>query len=90
MPCILLILVLLFPRVALVVTFLSTTYLDTAFHNFLALILGFIFLPLTTLLYAWMVHTGLPAAGINLLWLMVVALVDLGAVGGGVRNRWGA
>ena len=89
MPCLLLILILLFPRVALVVLFLFTSYLDTAFHNVLVLILGFIFLPLTTLLYAWMVHSGLPVAGVNLLWLMLAALIDLGAVGGGVRNRWG-
>lgn len=89
MACLLLILVLAFPRVALVLLFLFTTYLDSVFHNVLILILGFIFLPLTTLLYAWMVHSGLPIAGINFLWLFIAALIDLGAIGGGARNRWG-
>ena len=89
MPCLLLLLVLLFPRIAIAVLFLFTTYLDTAFHNVLILILGFIFLPLTTLLYAWMIHSGLPTVGVNLLWLLIAALIDLGAVGGGVRSRRG-
>ena len=89
MPCLLLILVLLFPRLALALLFLFTTYLDTVFHNILILIAGFIFLPLTTLIYAWMIHNGMPAAGINLLWLMIAALIDLGAVGGGFGRRWG-
>jgi hypothetical protein len=88
MPCLLLILIVLFPRVALAVLYLFTTYLDTVFHNILVLIAGFIFLPLTTLLYAWMVHSGLPVGGINLLWLMLAALIDLGGIGGGVRRRW--
>ena len=67
MPCCLLILILLFPRVALALLFLFTRYLTGPFHhNLLFLILGFIFLPLTTLLYAWMFHQGMPVEGINL------------------------
>lgn len=88
MACLFLILVLAFPRVALVLLFLFTRYLDTVFHNVLILILGFIFLPLTTLLYAWMVHSALPVAGINLVWLFITALIDVGALGGGARSRW--
>jgi hypothetical protein len=90
MACLLLLLIVLFPRVALALLFLFTTYLDPVFHNILILIAGFIFLPLTTLLYAWMIHSGLAAGGVNLLWLMLAALVDLGAVGGGARHRWGS
>ena len=89
MPCLLVLLILLFPRVALALLFLFTTYLDRVFHNVLILIAGFIFLPLTTLLYAWMFHNGMPAYGINLLWLMIAALIDLGAVGGGFGRRLG-
>ena len=88
MPCCLLILILLFPRVALALLFLFTQYLNGPYmHNILVLILGFIFLPLTTLLYAWMFHNGMPAAGINLLWLMIAALIDLGMVGGGYHHH---
>ena len=88
MPCCLLILILLFPRVALAVLFLFTRYLNGPFHhNLLVLILGFVFLPLTTLLYAWMFHQGMPVEGIYVLWLLIAALVDLGMVGGGYRHH---
>jgi hypothetical protein len=87
MPCLFLILVLAFPRVALALLFLFTHYLDRAFQSILVLILGFLFLPLTTLLYAWMINTHVAVAGINLLWLLIAALVDLGAMGGGYNRR---
>lgn len=88
MGCCLIILILLFPRVALALLFLFTHYLNAPYaRNILVLILGFIFLPLTTLLYAWMFHNGMPAEGINLLWLMIAALVDLGMVGGGYHQH---
>lgn len=88
MGCCLFVLILLFPRVALAVLFLFTRYLNGPYHhNLLVLILGFIFLPLTTLVYAWMFHAGMAVEGINVLWLLVAALVDLGMVGGGYRRH---
>lgn len=89
MPCLILLLTLLFPRLALVLLFFFTHYLDRAFHNFLILILGFLFLPFTTLVYAWLVNSALPIAGINILWLIIAAIVDLGSWGHGYsRRRW--
>src|ERR1700733_1632642 len=87
MPCLFLILILAFPRVGLALLFLFTHYLDRAFSSIFVLILGFIFLPITTLVYAWMINSHLPAAGINLLWLLIAALVDLGSLGGGYNRR---
>ena len=88
MPCIFLIVILLFPRVALALLWLFTHYLDRAFHNtILLLILGFIFLPFTTLVYAWMVNSGLPIAGINLLWLLIAVIADMGSMGHGYSRR---
>jgi hypothetical protein len=88
MPCLILIVFLAFPRLALALLFLFTHYLDRPFlHSVLVLILGFIFLPLTTLAYAWMINSGLPVQGINLLWLLIAALIDLGAMGGGYSRR---
>ena len=88
MPCLFLIVILLFPRVALALLWLFTQYLDRAFHHtILLLILGFIFLPFTTLVYAWMVNSGLPVAGINLLWLLLAVLADLGSGGHGYSRR---
>jgi len=90
MPCLLLLLIVLFPRVALALLFFLSTYLDRAYHNnLLLLILGFIFLPLTTLAYAWMFNSGMPVAGINILYLLVAAILDLGLAGGGYRHHRG-
>ncbi|HEY6341775.1 MAG TPA: hypothetical protein VIY49_09805 [Bryobacteraceae bacterium] len=90
MPCLLLLGILLLPRVALVLMWLFTTYLQRAFHNSLVLlVLGFIVLPLTTIVYAWEVNNGLPLAGINLLWLLIAVIIDLGGFGGSVRGRSG-
>ena len=89
MACLLLLLILAFPRVGIVLLFLFTHYLDRAFSSILVLILGFLFLPITTLVYAWMFNSGLPIAGINLLWLLIAALIDLGSLGGGYSRRRG-
>jgi hypothetical protein len=87
MPCFLLLVILTFPRIALVLIWIFSTYLQSAFHNGLVLpVLGFIFLPLTTIVYAWELNSGMPTTGINLLWLLVAVVVDLGGLGGGAHR----
>ena len=91
MPCLLLILFLAFPRIALALLFFFSNYLERAYHGMILPLLGFFFLPLTTLAYAWMVNTRQPIAGINLVILIVAIVVDLGGLGGGEyhrRSRW--
>lgn len=88
MPCLLLIVILMFPRITLAVMWLSSTYLQRAFPDNLVLpLLGFLFLPLTTLVYAWELNSGMPTTGINLLWLLIAVIIDLGLLGGGARSR---
>jgi hypothetical protein len=87
MPCLLLILVLAFPRVILALVFFFSTYLERAYHGLILPFLGFIFVPLTTLVYAWMVNTGQPIAGVNLLILVVAVVIDMGGLGGGEYHR---
>jgi hypothetical protein len=87
MPCLLLILFVAFPRIALVLIFLFSTYLQRAYHGLLLPFIGFLFLPLTTLAYAWMANTGLPTTGTNLLILIVAVVIDLGGLGGGAYHR---
>jgi hypothetical protein len=90
MPCLLLLVITLFPRVTLLVIWFLSTYLQRAFHGALLVpLLGFIFLPLTTIVYAWEVNSGLPTAGINLLWLLIAVLIDLGGIGGGATRSRG-
>ena len=91
MACLLVLLLAAFPRVALVLVFLLSNYLERAYHGLLIPLFGFIFLPLTTLAYAWMVNTAQPLAGFNLILLLVTVLIDLGGLGGSEyhrRSRW--
>ena len=87
MPCLLLILFLAFPRIALVLLFLFSNYLQHAYHGLLLPLVGFLFLPLTTLAYAWMANTGRPTTGVNLIILIVAVVIDLGGLGGAYRRR---
>jgi hypothetical protein len=91
MPCLLLILFVAFPRIALLLLFFLTTYLQHAFQSLLVLLIGFLFLPLTTLVYAWMVNSHMPVIGLNLIILIIAVIVDIGSLGGGEyhrRTRW--
>jgi hypothetical protein len=91
MPCLLVILFVAFPRIALLLIFFLSNYLQHAYNNLIVPLLGFIFLPLTTLAYAWMVNTHQALAGINVIILVIAVIVDLGGIGGGEyhrRSRW--
>jgi hypothetical protein len=73
--------------------FLTSNYLQRAYHGLLLPLLGFLFLPLTTLAYAWMTNTRQTIAGINLLILIVAVVIDLGGLSGSEyhrRTRWGS
>ena len=87
MACLFLLVFLAFPRIALALLFFFSNYLEHAYHGLIVPLLGFIFLPLTTLAYAWMVNTGLPVAGVNLLILLVAVVIDLGGLSGGEYHR---
>jgi hypothetical protein len=87
MSCLLVILVLIFPRITLAILFLFTNYLGHAYHGLILPIVGFFFLPLTTLAYAWMVNTGRPIEGGNLLILIIAVVIDLGGLSGGEYHR---
>jgi len=86
-----LLIVVAFPRVVLALLFLMSNYLQRAYEGLLIPILGFIFLPLTTLAYAWMTNAHMPLVGVNVLILIIAVIIDLGGLGGGEwhrRTRW--
>jgi hypothetical protein len=87
MPCLLVILVLAFPRLVLLLLFIFSNYLERAYHGLILPLLGFLFLPLTTLAYAWMVNTKQPLEGVNLLILIIAVVIDVGGLGGGEYHR---
>lgn len=83
MACVVTLIILMFPRVILFLMWLFSNYLDRAYHNLVIPLLGFIFLPITTIVYAWLVNSGLPIAGFNLVILIIAVLLDAGSHGSG-------
>ena len=88
MPCcVFALLLVLTPRVVLALMFLFSNYLGRAYHGFLIPLLGFIFLPLTTIVYAFLVNSHYPIQGIYMVALVVAVVIDLGGIGGGHYSR---
>jgi O-antigen/teichoic acid export membrane protein len=87
MPCLLLILTLAFPRVVLVCLFLFSNYLERAYHGLILLLIGFIFLPITTITYAWLMNSHRPIEGAYLIILIVAVVLDVGSLGHGEYRR---
>ena len=77
-----------FPRVALFLLELFSDYNETAFDSFWEGFLGFLFLPTTTLAFAFATTTLAPAGEVGPFgWLITIValLIDVGLVGGGGR-----
>ena len=88
MPCLLGCLALIFPRVAIVIIFLTSNYLQTAYQTVIWPVLGFLFMPLTTLAYAWAWHSGNGSvSGLGLVAVVIAVLIDLGTLGGGASHK---
>lgn len=88
MPCLLALLAIAFPRVAIVLLWLFTNFFTGIYHNIIIPILGFIFLPLTLLVYTYIEKTypGPLTTG-EIVALLIAVVVDLGLIGGGFRGR---
>jgi hypothetical protein len=87
MGCLLAVFAGFFPRIALVCLWIFTNDVDRAYDSFIVPLLGLIFLPLTTLVYAlaWSPVGGVE--GIEWLWVALALVLDLSAYGGGARAR---
>lgn len=87
-------LAIVFPRLALFLVWLfGGTYLGRAYEHWLWPLLGFLFLPLTTLVFAFAFNTlGAPGELTPFGWLLtgLAVLADLGILGGGRKSagRW--
>lgn len=85
MGCIMAVLAVLTPRLAIAVIFLLTEWLQQAFDTTIWPVLGFLFMPYTTL--AWMgaeMHGGV--RGLWAVIVIVAVIVDLGHLFGGGRH----
>jgi hypothetical protein len=89
--CLIVLLVLLLPRTVMVVLWLFSDYLSTAFGTWVWPLIGFFLLPTTTLAYAVAENRYGGVGDIGLVLVILGVLVDLGALGGGGRGagrRW--
>jgi hypothetical protein len=87
MPCLVGLLALVFPRLAIILVVIFSDYIGQAYQTWIWPLLGFIFMPLTTLAYAWAINAHGSVSGIYLVVVVVAALIDLGIIGGGASNR---
>lgn len=87
MPCLLAILALITPRIVLFFIWLFSDYLSDAYQTWIWPLLGFIFMPLTTLAYAFAINSRGSVSGIHFFLVLLAALIDLGVLGGGEASR---
>lgn len=85
--CILALIAVITPRFVLVLLWLTTDYLSEAYSGWLIPLIGFFFLPLTTLAGAWSIHTYGGIEGLGLVAVILAVLIDIGILGGGERAR---
>jgi hypothetical protein len=90
MPCLLAVLVVLFPRIAILLLYFFTSFFRGTFDSVLIPLLGFIFMPLTLIAYAWLTNIRQPVDAMYLVVMFLAVIVDLGLVGGAHRSRRGA
>jgi Cu/Ag efflux pump CusA len=82
----------IFPRVVLFLVWLfGNGWLERAINNALVLLLGFLLMPLTTLAYAYAVHSWSVNGSLSTIGWVIVAigvLVDLGSLRGGHKSYY--
>jgi len=87
MPCMVGCLALVTPRVALALVVLFSDYIGRAYETTIWPFIGFLFMPLTTLAYAFAINNRGSVEGLHLVVVVVAVLIDLGLVGGSASKR---
>ena len=87
MPCMVGCLALVTPRVALALVVLFSDYIGRAYETTIWPFIGFLFMPLTTLTYAWAINSRGSVAGVHLVVVVIAVLIDLGLIGGSASQR---
>jgi hypothetical protein len=86
-PCLIALFALIGPRVALVFTWVFSGMIGRAIDSWFVAVLGFIFLPWTTLAYVVMYDVG-PGLEVEGLEWFLVGLACVADVGSYVSGRW--
>jgi hypothetical protein len=86
-PCLVALLAYFAPRLAIVLLVIFSDYLGTAYQTRIVPFLGFLLVPLTTLAYAWAIHSRGSVEGLALVVVLLALLMDLGIIGRAARER---
>ncbi len=87
MTCLMALMAMAFPRVAIILVVIFSDYIGTAYQTTVWPLLGFFFMPVTTLAYAWAMHSSGSVAGGQLVVVVIAVLIDVGIIGGGATNQ---
>ncbi|HEY7619122.1 MAG TPA: hypothetical protein VH834_05080 [Solirubrobacteraceae bacterium] len=85
MGCLLVLVAGFFPRVALVIVWIATNLVDRAFSTWVIPLLGLIFLPFTTLIYALVWIPGVHLGNGRWIWVAIAFVVELIGYAGNAR-----
>ena len=78
----------IFPRLALLILWIARPVIvDAAFHGWLVPLLGIIFLPFATLIYAILYTPGVGLTGWEWFWVVLAGILDLAHLGAGIARR---
>jgi hypothetical protein len=87
MGCLIALVAVFTPRIALLVMWIWTPYVSRAFHGgFIWPFLGLVFLPFTTIMYSAVFVPGVGVTGVRWLWVVLGVLLDILWHGGGARE----
>ena len=74
------------PRVAIVLVVIFSDYIGAAYRTTMWPVLGFLFMPATTLAYAWSIHRYGEVHDWGLFLVILAVLIDLGLLGAGSNS----
>ena len=83
MPCLIALIALAFPRLAILLVVIFSDYIGAAYQTWGWPLLGFFFAPYTTLAYAWAINSNGSVSGLYLVVVVFAVLADLGSLGAG-------
>jgi hypothetical protein len=73
------------PRVAILLVVIFGDYIGRAYDTFVWPMLGFVFMPTTTLAYAWAINSRGSVEGLQLVVVVLAVLIDMGMIGGSAQ-----
>jgi hypothetical protein len=78
---------LFFPRIVCLAIYFASNWFEQVIDNFVLLLAGFVFLPLTLLVYTWILHVNQRVEGFYFVPLVLAVLADLGLIGSNAKSR---